>query len=54
MCPKIFWGTYNFKVPTNTITEGYIPQFRNEREVFRKVAQGKLKKRLHGLRTHWK
>ncbi len=43
-CDKIFWGTYNFKVPSNTITEGYIPQFRNEREVFKKVAKGKLKK----------
>ncbi len=43
-CTSIHWGTYNFKVPTNTITEGYIPQFRNEREVFRKVAQGRLKK----------
>ncbi len=43
-CTSIHWGTYNFKVPTNTITEGYIPQFRNEREVFRKVARGKLKK----------
>ncbi len=43
-CTSIHWGTYNFKVPTNTITEGYIPQFRNEREVFKKVARGKLKK----------
>jgi len=43
-CDMIHWGTYNFKVPTNTITEGYIPQFRNEREVFKKVAKGRLKK----------
>lgn len=43
-CTKIHWGTYNFKVPGNTITEGYIPQFKNEREVFKKVAKGKLRK----------
>ncbi len=43
-CNNLHWGTYNFKVPSNTITEGYIPQFRNEREVFRKVARGKLKR----------
>ncbi|MGA1861264.1 ATP-grasp domain-containing protein [Deferribacter thermophilus] len=43
-CDEIHWGTYNFKVPTNTITDGYIPQFKDEREVFRKVAKGKLKK----------
>ncbi|MGA1845614.1 ATP-grasp domain-containing protein [Deferribacter abyssi] len=43
-CNDIHWGTYNFKVPSNTVTDGYIPQFKDEREVFRKVAQGKLKK----------
>jgi len=43
-CDNIHWGTYNFKVTTNTITEGYIPQFRSERELFKKIAKRKLTK----------
>ncbi len=43
-CDNIHWGTYNFKVTTNTITEGYIPQFRSERELFKKIAKKKLRK----------
>jgi predicted ATP-grasp superfamily ATP-dependent carboligase len=43
-CENIHWGTYNLKVPSNIITEGYIPQFDDERIVFKKVASNKLKK----------
>ncbi len=43
-CNNIHWGTYNIKVPSNTVTEGYIPQFDDERNVFKKVASGKLTK----------
>ncbi|MBL7181415.1 MAG: ATP-grasp domain-containing protein [Pseudomonadota bacterium] len=43
--PKnLHWGTYNFKIRTAVCTEGYIPQSANEREAFKKVADGRLKK----------
>jgi ATP-grasp domain len=43
--PKnLHWGTFNYKIQDPVQTEGYIPQSAQEREAFKKVAQGKLKK----------
>jgi hypothetical protein len=43
--PKnLHWGTYNYKIQDPVQTEGYIPQSAQEREAFKKVAQGRLKK----------
>ena len=43
--PKnLHWGTYNYKIHDPVQTSGYIPQSAREREAFKKVAEGKLKK----------
>lgn len=43
--PKnLHWGTYNYKIHDPVQTDGYIPQSAQEREAFKKVADGKLKK----------
>jgi hypothetical protein len=43
--PKgLHWGTYNYKVHDPVHTNGYIPQGTQERQAFKKVAEGKLKK----------
>jgi hypothetical protein len=43
--PKnLHWGTYNYKVHDPVQTNGYIPQNTQERQAFKKVAEGKLKK----------
>jgi hypothetical protein len=39
---NIHWGTYNYKLETQKLTIGYIPQNPYERETFRKVANGEL------------
>lgn len=46
LLPKkdIFWGTYNYKVHESVKTTSYIPQGTGERESFKKVADGRLKK----------
>jgi len=41
---KIHWGTYNYKVAEEQITNGYIPQNPYERETFKKVARKELVK----------
>ncbi len=40
----IHWGTYNYKVMEELVTNGYIPQNPYERETFQKVANGELVK----------
>jgi hypothetical protein len=43
--PKnLYWGTYNYKIKDPVYTASYIPQSVQEREAFRRVANGKLKK----------
>ena len=43
--PKnLHWGTYNYKISHTVQTNGYIPQSSNERQAFKKVADGNLKK----------
>jgi hypothetical protein len=43
--PKnLHWGTYNYKINDPVQTDGYIPQSAQEREAFKKVAEGRLKK----------
>lgn len=43
--PKnLHWGTHNYKIHSPVQTDGYIPQRAQEREAFKKVADGKLKK----------
>lgn len=43
--PKnLHWGTHNYKIHRTVQTDGYIPQGSGEREAFRKVANGNLKK----------
>ena len=43
--PKnLHWGTYNYKVHDPVHTNGYIPQSTQERQAFKKVAEGRLKK----------
>ena len=43
--PKgLHWGTYNYKLSKTVRTNGFIPQSNQERDAFRKVAQGSLKK----------
>lgn len=43
--PKnLYWGTYNYKIHNTVYTASYIPQSVQEREAFRRVAAGKLKK----------
>jgi hypothetical protein len=43
--PKnLHWGTYNYKIHSTAKTDGYIPQSTQERQAFRKVAEGRLKK----------
>ncbi len=41
---KLHWGTYNYKIHEQVKTQNYIPQGIGERESFKKVADGKLKK----------
>ncbi len=41
---NIHWGTYNYKIKNPIKTESYIPQSVMEREAFRKIAKGNLKK----------
>jgi hypothetical protein len=40
----LHWGTFNYKIHEPVKTESYIPQGAGEREAFRKVARGRLKK----------
>jgi len=43
--PKdLHWGTYNYKIHDSAQTDSYIPQSTQERQAFKKVAEGKLKK----------
>ena len=43
--PKgLHWGTYNYKLSKTVRTNGFIPQSNQERDAFRKVARGSLKK----------
>lgn len=43
--PKnLHWGTYNYKIGSTVQTDGYIPQYAQEREAFGSVANGSLKK----------
>ena len=43
--PKaLHWGTYNYKISDPVLTESYIPHSIQEREGFKRVADGKLKK----------
>jgi len=43
--PKsLHWGTYNYKISNPVLTESYIPHSIQEREGFKRVANGKLKK----------
>ena len=43
--PKnLHWGTYNYKIHGTAQTDSYIPQSTQERQAFKKVAEGKLKK----------
>jgi len=43
--PKnLHWGTYNYKIHRKAKTDSYIPQSTQERQAFKKVAEGKLKK----------
>lgn len=43
--PKhIHWGTYNYKIHHNIHTSGYLPDNRNEREAFQKLADYHRKK----------
>jgi hypothetical protein len=41
---QIHWGTYNYKIHRTVRTNGYIPQSGQERDAFRNVAGGNLKK----------
>jgi hypothetical protein len=41
---NLFWGTYNYKIHNPVYTAGYIPHSVGEREAFKRVADGKLKK----------
>lgn len=41
---NLHWGTYNYKIHEKVYTNGYFPQYVRERQAFKKVAQGKLKK----------
>ncbi len=41
---NLHWGTYNYKIHTAVRTRNYIPQAIGEREAFKKVAAGNLKK----------
>ena len=41
---NLHWGTYNYKLSKTVYTNGYIPQSALEREAFRKVGNGNLKK----------
>ncbi|MBW2492903.1 MAG: ATP-grasp domain-containing protein [Deltaproteobacteria bacterium] len=41
---NLHWGTYNYKILGTAQTESYIPQSTQERQAFKKVAEGKLKK----------
>lgn len=40
----IHWGTYNYKITSETLTTGYIPQNPYERETFKKIASKELLK----------
>lgn len=43
--PKnLHWGTFNYKIHHTVLTDTYIPQGAGERDAFRKVANGNLKK----------
>ncbi len=41
---NIHWGTYNYKMQDTVKTKWYLPQNVGEREAFRKIASGSLKK----------
>lgn len=41
---NLHWGTYNYKLENTVYTNGYFPQYSGEREAFKRVADGKLKK----------
>jgi hypothetical protein len=41
---NLHWGTYNYKLKNTVHTNGYFPQYSGEREAFKRVADGKLKK----------
>lgn len=41
---KLHWGTFNYKIHEQVTTQSYIPQGIGEKESFKKVADGKLKK----------
>lgn len=40
----LHWGTFNYKIHEPVRTESYIPQGAGERDAFKKVAHGRLKK----------
>ncbi len=40
----LHWGTYNYKIHDRVKTQSYIPQNIGERDAFKKVASGRLKK----------
>jgi hypothetical protein len=40
----LHWGTYNYKLHRTVRTNGFIPQSNQERDAFKKVARGNLKK----------
>jgi len=41
---QLYWGTFNYKLDRMVRTNGYIPQSNQERDAFRRVASGNLKK----------
>ncbi len=41
---QIYWGTHNYKIHDEVKTVGYLPQNVREREAFKKIARGNLKK----------
>ena len=41
---NLHWTTYNYKIHSTVHTEGYIPHGIGEREAFRRIANGNLKK----------
>jgi len=41
---NLHWGTFNYKIHQTVKTQGYLPQNVGEREAFKKIATGNLKK----------
>lgn len=41
---NLHWGTFNYKLSQAVRTNGYIPQSSHERDAFRKISEGRLKK----------